>query len=118
MAQRGIDMTGWIMSEHGVPDSRWKVISLADEKINGQLAWNCECSCSDRTKKIIAGGELRRGKTKSCGCYRKEFMSKTKSKNLIGKVFGELTILEDSGKRASDGTIIYRCSCSCRNSDF
>ena len=45
-------------------------------------------------------------------------MSKTKSKNLIGKVFGELTVLEDSGKRASDGTIIYRCSCSCGNLDF
>lgn len=68
------------------------------KKINGQLAWNCECSCSNHTKKIIAGGELRREKTKSCGCYRKEFMSKTKSKNLIGKVFGELTVLEDSGK--------------------
>lgn len=35
MAQHRIDMSGWIMSEHGVPDSRWKVISLADEKING-----------------------------------------------------------------------------------
>lgn len=32
--------------------------------------WLCECSC--KTRIVIRGTELRKGKTKSCGCLRKE----------------------------------------------
>jgi len=31
-----IDMTGWKMSEHGVPDSKWTVIKYA-----GKSKWQC-----------------------------------------------------------------------------
>lgn len=44
-----IDMTGWLMSEHGVPDSRLKVIGLAEPTYttggNKVINWLCECLC-------------------------------------------------------------------------
>ena len=36
-------------------------------------------------------------------------------KNLVGKVFGRLTVLEDSGKRDKYHNVIWRCECSCKN---
>ena len=38
-----IDMTGWKMSEHGVPNSQWLVI-----KYEGQSKWLCQCSCGNQ----------------------------------------------------------------------
>lgn len=113
-----IDMTGWKMYEHGIPDSRWKVLKEAGISNNGQKQWLCECSCENHTQKIIEGGELRRGKTKSCGCYRSELMKSTKKKDLTGQRYGELTIIEDSGQRANDGSIYWKCSCTCGNDNY
>lgn len=36
-------------------------------------------------------------------------------KNLIGQKFGRLTVLSDSGLRAVDGTIKWKCKCECGN---
>ena len=36
-------------------------------------------------------------------------------KNLIGQKFGKLTVLRDSGKRASNGGILWECQCDCGN---
>lgn len=114
----GIDMTGWKMWEHGVPESRWEVLYECSEKRYGQKVWHCRCSCDAHTEKDIPGGELRRGKTKSCGCYRKDYMAETKSVDLTGQTFGELTVVCDSGKRAAGGAIIWKCSCSCGNDNY
>lgn len=35
--------------------------------------------------------------------------------NLIGEQFGQLTVLQDSGKRTSNGTVLWLCQCSCGN---
>ena len=46
-----IDMTGWVMSEHGVPDSRLTVLKQAEDFIqpNGKhrAMWECKCSCGN-----------------------------------------------------------------------
>lgn len=67
------DMSGWIMSEHGVPDSKIKVIKQTEDYIrkNGQhvAQWLCECMCEKHTEFIAAGQDIRSGHTKSCGCY-------------------------------------------------
>lgn len=47
-----IDMTGWKMSEHGVPDSRWKVLEKATIKDGGQICWLCRCSCENTQRKL------------------------------------------------------------------
>jgi hypothetical protein len=67
-----IDMTGWIMSEHGVPDSRLRVIERAEDYItpNGcvKAQWICECMCGNHARITTTGQRIRRGETKSCGC--------------------------------------------------
>jgi len=40
------------------------------------IAWLCECACG--STKIIKSTSLRSGKTKSCGCIRKEFGNNVK----------------------------------------
>lgn len=51
--------------------------------IDGDLYWNCTCDCG--VEKKVKGVSLRIGKTKSCGCYNKEIISKRSSeKTKIG----------------------------------
>ncbi|GHV74239.1 hypothetical protein AGMMS49940_15410 [Spirochaetia bacterium] len=45
--------------------------------IDGGAAWTCQCSCKNKTKKVISGKELRRGDTKSCGCIKIELARQT-----------------------------------------
>lgn len=75
-----IDMTGWVMAEHGVEGSRWTVISLDHEEVKvsssgtkyTQRYWLCECSCENHTRKVLEGGLLRQAGSRSCGCLGKE----------------------------------------------
>lgn len=72
-----IDMTGWKMWEHGVPDSRWIVIQQAEDYVNpkGQhfAQWLCECSCEKHTRKIVSQNNLTSLEgSRSCGCLKRE----------------------------------------------
>ena len=83
------------------------VIKLDEEKSrNGILVWECACDCGSRV--FVRGGNLKSGHTKSCGC---RIFSKTTEKDLSGKKFGRLTVIEKYGK--IDGKIAYRCICEC-----
>lgn len=114
---RLVDMTGWKMWEHGVPDSRLEVIERY--KINdaeNKPQWICKCLCGNT---IIARGKaLKTGNTKSCGCYKKDkiiALGRARAKTeLIGQKIGFLTILGDSGKRQGTN-IVYKCLCDCGN---
>lgn len=48
---KAIDMTGWVMSEHGVPDSRLTVIKEVEPHYtkggNRQRQYLCKCTCID-----------------------------------------------------------------------
>lgn len=71
-----IDMSGWIMSEHGVEDSRLTVIKASDNRAaDGTIKWVCECSCGNICE--ISSCNIRNGKTLSCGCYKKDKASLT-----------------------------------------
>lgn len=65
-----IDMTGWKMSEHGVPDSKLTVLYKVEPHItsggNRQVQYLCRCECGKEIK--VLGARLRNGNTKSCGC--------------------------------------------------
>lgn len=39
-------------------------------------AWECICSCTNRTKCIVIGNNLTKGNTRSCGCIKKEAASR------------------------------------------
>lgn len=49
---------------------RLTVISMADRDKDGNVLWNCICSCGG--KKTTRGYSLRRGHVQSCGCLCKE----------------------------------------------
>jgi hypothetical protein len=53
---------------------RLVVIKEADRNKQGGVLWKCRCDCGN--VKTIAGNDLQSGKTKSCGCLRKELIKK------------------------------------------
>lgn len=51
---------------------RLTVLSYSHKNSYGDHCWNCLCDCG---KEIIRNGcSMRRGKVKSCGCFRKEVL--------------------------------------------
>ena len=128
--RKKIDMTGWKMWEHGVPES---LIEVIDENLTYKQEhnleyktdsyWNCKCKCGK--EKVIQGYELRKGHTLSCGCYKGKRLaqyrptlngSTTNKKNLVGKRYGNLTVIKDSGQRTPNkGEVLWLCQCDCGN---
>lgn len=91
MVKVRIDMTGWVMKEHGVPDSKITVLmqveDYVDQKGNHAAKWLCQCDCGSEPF-IVTGSSLRSGHCLSCGCLRKNFCSnsfvKTNTVDLSG----------------------------------
>lgn len=67
----------------------------------GKSMWKCQCDCGN--EKIVYGGHLESGHTKSCGCFRPPRI------NLMDQHFGRLTPIEWLG----DGK--WNCRCVCGN---
>ena len=88
MMSKLIDMTGWVMSEHGVSDSRLTVIERCGTYIapNGTKdpLWLCECNCENHTRLTLRGSQIRNGRTKSCGCFSAERFKKMITKHGFG----------------------------------
>lgn len=114
-----IDMTGWVMKEHGVLESKLTV--LEEEKNYAKLKglknrspyWRCKCECGKET--IVNRSALMSGNVKTCGCLKKE---NTSAKDLTNKKFGRLTAIKPTKERSFDGSIIWECICSCGVSTF
>lgn len=49
---------------------RLMVLGRAGIASNRRATWRCRCVCGRET--IVIGGDLRSGRTRSCGCLRKE----------------------------------------------
>lgn len=49
---------------------RLVALKVAGKNKYGRYLWLCKCDCGN--EKIAAGNDLRRGATKSCGCFQKE----------------------------------------------
>ncbi|MCI8378602.1 MAG: hypothetical protein HFH72_08810 [Lachnospiraceae bacterium] len=87
------------------------VVDIDEEKSkNGKLVWRCACDCGNRLS--VAGGNLKSGHTKSCGCSKRNIHSRN-FKDLTGMKFGRLTVLrEDKARRKK---IYWECVCECGN---
>lgn len=87
-----------------------------ESKFHKERTWVCKCDCGNIV--TVRQGKLTQGRTKSCGCYRKEVTSKRVTKDLTGKKFGLLTAIEPVGYEGRDGTKEYHvwlCKCDCGN---
>lgn len=82
------DMTGWIMSEHGVPKSKLTVIRQVEDHIQPcgkhKDMWLCQCSCGS-TPCIIRGDLIKDGSTLSCGCVWQEVKRRYNVYDLSGE---------------------------------
>lgn len=106
-----IDMTGWIMKEHGVQDSRITVIERDLARKGNGVYWICKCDCGNIFS--AHGAKLRNGWTRSCGCLQKEITSNRTRADLTGQVFGYLTAIECLGKK--NHNVAWLCKCKCGN---
>jgi len=77
----------------------------------GNYKWNCKCSCGN--VKQIRGGDLKAGKTRSCGCLQKEIAADRVRNNLLGMRFGKLVV--ESFDRVYNHSVMWRCRCDCGN---
>lgn len=84
-----------------------------------RIAWACQCSCKQRLIIVVRGKDLKRGKTRSCGCLRRETTKARCMKNLAGMIFGKLTAIKESRveHRSADGRrrVKWECLCECGN---
>lgn len=53
---------------------RWKVIERVENDKLRRSMWKCKCDCGNI--KIVPSSALRRGQSKSCGCFHNELASK------------------------------------------
>ena len=85
----------------------------AERKTKTGSYWICQCDCGK--VKSIRSASLRDGSIQSCGCFRKEYLSKLKTEDLTGLKFGKLTVLTQSINRTNDNRIKWTCQCECGN---
>lgn len=80
-----------------------------------KLIWVCKCDCGNIIS--VFGEALKKGNTKSCGCYRSELTIERnidKTKDILGERFGRLVVLEHlkGGFRENS---LWKCLCDCGN---
>lgn len=77
--------------------------------------WLCKCECG--AESVVIGSSLTSHNTQSCGCLHTEMSSKTNSKDLTGRVFGQLKAVRVTDRRSA-GNRVWECDCSCGKTVF
>lgn len=112
---------------------RLTVIKQNGRDKSKKIMWLCRCDCGN--EKTVRGDDLRAGKVQSCGCLHKARMKEgyekylekrretpTFRKDLTGKVFGRLTVLEydlettkEKHQTTTSQSSWWKCKCECGN---
>jgi len=82
-----------------------------DDRRRRQVSAQCSCDGNIRLYNWLC---VARGDTKSCGCYNQEKRSeraKARAKNVIGKKYNRMTILEETEKQNGMRYVIAECEC-------
>ncbi len=90
---------------------RWTVLEECSSSPKGEKQWLCRCQCG--TRRFVLERSLRYGGSLSCGCMRREAVSKAVSHDIIGQTFGELKVIGKSEQPHENGGIWWKCQCSC-----
>jgi len=77
-----------------------------------KVVWECKCDCGNTA--FVTSSCLLRGKTTSCGCIQKEYISKNLIKDLTGQRFGKLVAIRPEEER-KNGQVVWECKCDCGN---
>lgn len=73
--------------------------------------WICQCECGKIVS--ISGDSLKQGRTKSCGCLKKEIITKKNTLDLTGKKYGKVTAIKNTYHLNSHHSYIWECQCEC-----
>lgn len=92
-----------------IKDKKYGKLTVIEKDQNKSYNLICKCDCGNIVS--VSRSHLLSGHTKSCGCLK---VDKSK-KNMLGKRFGCLTIIEATQQRDSKQTIIWKCRCDCGN---
>lgn len=86
------------------------VIKRCDKKREGEKEWRwvCECDCPDHNIVEVIQHNLLNGHCTNCGCSNRNTI-----KNLVGKKFGYLTVIERDYNKSDDGSSLWKCRCQC-----
>lgn len=91
--------------------NKWTVLDIKNDRRNCDAICMCECG----TIKEVNVYNLINNKTKDCGCGRKEILTETRSKNLVGMRFGKLVAEELLPESNKFHRRQYKCKCDCGN---
>lgn len=87
---------------------KWTVLEKTEHRNADRcIMYLCKCECG--TIKEVSGVNLRRGKSKSCGCYKKA------SIDLTNLTFDRLTVLRRADDNKNNREINWLCQCECGN---
>lgn len=109
------------MKEKDLTNQRFgKLIALykCNYKKGNRYPWHCKCDCGNEVD--VIPNSLLRGKTKSCGCLKKEAMNKARAKvqyqkrihDLTNQKFGKLTAIR---LETFHQPVKWLCKCDCGN---
>ena len=99
------DLTGQIFN-------RLTVIEFSISK-NNQSAWLCQCECGEI--KEIRAGDLKAGKSKSCGCYKKHKQKEKTKRSILNQKFNKLLAIEILEEKSKSGKVMWKFLCECGN---
>ena len=98
---------GRLIDETGNRYGRLVVIERSRNDKFGQAMWLCKCTCGNDI--IVLGGNLRRERTRSCGCSWR--------KDETGSRHGRLIVIARS-ENNKFGHAMWLCKCDCGNETF
>ncbi len=81
-----------------------EVIEAAEQQKDKCRVWRCRCDCEKEL--LVSAKSLVSGHVKSCGC-----LARPPLKELVGRRFGILEVVDYEGKRS--GMHRWRCRCDC-----
>ena len=97
-------------------DNKLLIVELLDTRNNsGQRLWKCICDCGN--ERILTTYAIKSGRTKSCGCIKKDYYLRPKN-NLLNLKFGNLTVIEFCEKNETQHQLIWKCLCDCGQTTF
>ena len=71
--------------------------------------WECRCDCG--AIRVVPSNSLSSGSVTSCGCLRREKISKARRRDLLGHRFNRLLVVSFAGLRGD--RVLWRARCDC-----
>lgn len=101
-----------LVDHTGKKFGRLTVLRRGEKKPNdSKTYWLCQCDCGNIVSKSAI--YLTHTEVPSCGCYKRESISRLKLEDLTGKRFGRLTVLYRTNKVGE--LTKWHCKCDCGN---